>query len=289
MAKKVFDAITALTLCGDAMVKLLQVKHNHTEEQTREAVKLLKHGNPDLFHWLARVIGSDEDSIRNSCESYEFLFNSLVDVAAPFQTGGDLAHLISLGGSTIYQGLKLGIAALRREKAANDQTMLTRDWDFYPVQEPTVGRAAEIAAIDEADDIMVAYIGGVLPPSVWTKWRDKHRAVLCGPRVYVKTREIGCILNVDSPSYPPTADEFRQCAARGCKSCIRCITPKTVKLLENKQGAGGSATARPDAQQGEPKPITGCCHFNHGGWCLNHKEGRRGNFCDKVQGGCTCR
>jgi hypothetical protein len=30
-----------------------------------------------------------------------------------------------------------------------------------------------------------------------------------------------CILDLDSPSYPPERDEYRQC---GCRDCIRYLT-----------------------------------------------------------------
>ena len=44
------------------------------------------------------------------------------------------------------------------------------------------------------------------------------------------TRIERCILNLDSPSYPPTLDEYRQC---GCSSCQRYLERRDAESLRD--------------------------------------------------------
>jgi hypothetical protein len=41
--------------------------------------------------------------------------------------------------------------------------------------------------------------------------------------------DIPCILNLDSPSYPPELEEYVQCATRGCKSCLAEVAKRLAE------------------------------------------------------------
>lgn len=93
----------------------------------------------DLISLLTRA-NEDGADVTETLRNYEKLIRAWVEEAAPFQVGGDLSHLMpKIGDSIVLLGLRLGIAALRREQAmkAERERPSKEQWT-HPTWEPAL-------------------------------------------------------------------------------------------------------------------------------------------------------